>query len=460
MQKSIWTLTILLVLSMALAGCNLDAGTIEEPTEIVLQATATQQVFTTSTTAPTSTPRPTNTAPSLATLPPVACAPRSDWQTYTVASGDTLAAIARRANTTVNNLISGNCLANPNLITVGQVLRVPNALAPATVPPTLTTQPPAQNCQYYDTTGSRQVFESQGYVYPLGLIERNRRYPVIERSDFSYHITLPDGRNGWVQLLNANLEGNCTTIPYTDVYVYHPVNGTEVEICYFVADTAFTVWYDSVRTQVDPTPKSANTLYRVDARTSDMVRIVGGPDINLLPAWANSAAGRTVNRCGALPDFSLNLTINGPRATHVDTMGGFAFEYPANWPLRMNNDGLPGGQVGTHSWIGSYPGAMGWPTDVVRVSWVLTPPPLNTDPEQAARSYVQTIRDLNGRIGVVQDVASMTTASGIVVWHFILDGVEAPNHVYLFKIRANVIELSIQGRNDYGNVVINTLRPA
>jgi hypothetical protein len=85
---------------------------------------------------------------------------------------------------------------------------------------------------------------------------------------------------------------------------------------------------------------------------------------------------------------------------------------------------------------------------------------LNTTAEQAARDYVQNIRDNNGRLYVVQDVSSYTTNSGIEVWHFIVAGVEAPNHIYLFKVRDNVIELNIQGNNDYGNVVIDTLRPA
>src|SRR5262245_13493105 len=117
MQKSIWTLISLMVLSTLLAACNLGAGTVEEPTKVVgfTTSTPTQQVFTTSTVAPTSTPRPTNTPQSSSGNPvtiPASCVPRSDWQTYTVVSGDTLGSIARRANTTLNNLISGNCLAN------------------------------------------------------------------------------------------------------------------------------------------------------------------------------------------------------------------------------------------------------------------------------------------------------------------------------------------------------------
>lgn len=45
--------------------------------------------------------------------------------TYTVVSGDTLSGIAQRYNTTYQTLASMNGISNPNLIRVGQVLKVP-----------------------------------------------------------------------------------------------------------------------------------------------------------------------------------------------------------------------------------------------------------------------------------------------------------------------------------------------
>ncbi len=64
-----------------------------------------------------------------------ACTPRSDWAfTYTVVPGDTVASLARRTGTTVDMLATGNCLANANLIYVGQVLRVP--VSPQPLPAT------------------------------------------------------------------------------------------------------------------------------------------------------------------------------------------------------------------------------------------------------------------------------------------------------------------------------------
>jgi hypothetical protein len=64
------------------------------------------------------------------------CFLRTDWTgTYTVQPGDTLLKIARRYNVTLTEIQNGNCIADPNIISVGQVLRVPF------IPPTPTPTP-------------------------------------------------------------------------------------------------------------------------------------------------------------------------------------------------------------------------------------------------------------------------------------------------------------------------------
>lgn len=52
--------------------------------------------------------------------------------TYTVKRGDTLSAIALRYNTTVNNLVKLNNIANPDYIIVGQVLKLSGTATPVT----------------------------------------------------------------------------------------------------------------------------------------------------------------------------------------------------------------------------------------------------------------------------------------------------------------------------------------
>ena len=53
--------------------------------------------------------------------------------TYTVVAGDNLTKIAKKFNTTVDDLVSLNNISNPNLINVGQVLKVIGDEAPANV---------------------------------------------------------------------------------------------------------------------------------------------------------------------------------------------------------------------------------------------------------------------------------------------------------------------------------------
>ena len=53
------------------------------------------------------------------------CAPRTDWESYTVQPGDVLFYLAGRYNTTVDALVSANCLPDRDMIFVGQTLYVP-----------------------------------------------------------------------------------------------------------------------------------------------------------------------------------------------------------------------------------------------------------------------------------------------------------------------------------------------
>jgi LysM repeat protein len=69
---------------------------------------------------------------------PTAAAPGSTG-TYRVRAGDNLGAIADRFGTTVAALAAENHLANPNLIYVGQVLRVPAGAGPTASAPAVTT---------------------------------------------------------------------------------------------------------------------------------------------------------------------------------------------------------------------------------------------------------------------------------------------------------------------------------
>jgi len=86
--------------------------------------TATRVVTAVSTPAPTQTATIANNAPLPSATPSPACGPPAGWVIYTVQVNDTLFSLARRTNTTVEQIQHANCL-NDTLIYAGQPLYLP-----------------------------------------------------------------------------------------------------------------------------------------------------------------------------------------------------------------------------------------------------------------------------------------------------------------------------------------------
>lgn len=106
-----------------------------------------------------------NAAPSAAQ-----CVIRADWQPYRVQRGDTLARIARRFRVSLNELIIGNCLSNPNVIYVGQRLVVPSVPS-ATVTVWGT---------YQEFEGGQMIWRSDtGLIWVLTNDGRAQTYPTL-----------------------------------------------------------------------------------------------------------------------------------------------------------------------------------------------------------------------------------------------------------------------------------------
>jgi len=123
---------VLLLVLLSTLACSLDwTGADPTPlpsaTSYSLAVVPVTNVLPTQTAAPTQTPAPTATKYTTAgsSAPVVNCTPRTDWIIYTVVKGDTLNSIAQRTGTTAAQLATASCLSNPNLITVGQGVRVP-----------------------------------------------------------------------------------------------------------------------------------------------------------------------------------------------------------------------------------------------------------------------------------------------------------------------------------------------
>jgi hypothetical protein len=114
-----------------MAACNLNTVPTERPPTQVGQILTPIPL---PTQGATFTPRPQATTTPASNGGNSGCTPRADWTiVYVVVAGDTMSSLAVRTNSTVNELTSGNCLSNPNAISVGQRLRVPRT--PQSLPP-------------------------------------------------------------------------------------------------------------------------------------------------------------------------------------------------------------------------------------------------------------------------------------------------------------------------------------
>ena len=190
---------------------------------------------------PTLTPLPSATA--TATLPPTldtsisipglrgaetptpsstpGCEPREDWElTYTVREGDSVARIAEMYGTYINDLAAGNCLSDPDFITLGQVLRVPGDAHPVV---------PAVECIGYELitplNGTMAVAGS-------GQITFNWRGPRAPRN--LIRIWRPDGSVfERVIELRQNETVDVADIPAGGTYTWrvYPLDFNFVQVC-------------------------------------------------------------------------------------------------------------------------------------------------------------------------------------------------------------------------------------
>ncbi|MCA8922509.1 MAG: N-acetylmuramoyl-L-alanine amidase [Planctomycetes bacterium] len=109
-------------------------------------------------------------------------------QTYTVRTGDTLAAIAARTGVSVSELQRLNGISNPNLIFPGQVLR----LSSTTPPP-----PPPSSSYVAEVTASSLNVRTQAFGTVLGQAPRGARFVVNQTANGWARIHYA-GRDAWV----------------------------------------------------------------------------------------------------------------------------------------------------------------------------------------------------------------------------------------------------------------------
>lgn len=95
--------------------------------------------------------------------------------TYIVQPGDTLFGIAQRFGVTMDAIIRANNIANPNLIFVGQVLRIPVAAPPPAPPGPPTIPPGAREITYIVQPGDTLTSIAQRFGSSVTAIVRRNR---------------------------------------------------------------------------------------------------------------------------------------------------------------------------------------------------------------------------------------------------------------------------------------------
>jgi LysM repeat protein len=127
----LWLVAAVVALSVASAGCK-DRRLLDGT-----GSTSTAKKASSSTTAkPTgSSAKPGATTEPAPTAPPTAPPTTVPMAEYVIAAGDTMSGIAKKFGVTMQALLSANNLTDPNLVRVGQKIKVPIAPGAATTLP-------------------------------------------------------------------------------------------------------------------------------------------------------------------------------------------------------------------------------------------------------------------------------------------------------------------------------------
>ncbi|MBK8899721.1 MAG: LysM peptidoglycan-binding domain-containing protein [Anaerolineaceae bacterium] len=138
LKRSAIYLLLVLILGLAAACDQLRPP----PTETAVLPPTTTRIPLPQATAETIVVRPETTEEITATPTVTATATLTRTAvTYVIRPGDTLATISNRFEVSVQELAEVNDITNPNNITVGQVLVIPDQAVPTPVPPTDTPEP-------------------------------------------------------------------------------------------------------------------------------------------------------------------------------------------------------------------------------------------------------------------------------------------------------------------------------
>jgi hypothetical protein len=250
--RSIISFALILIFA---AACRLKP--IEEAAVITEAPTFTQ--------APSNTPAATLTRQATITvqatqqvvataLAPNCVPTHAEWPVYAVRAGDTLGNIASRAGTTADTLVTVNCIADANLITVGMNLRVPRL--PSTPTPTAAGIPvidigsPANVCRVVPRGIQANVWGmGDGQTQPMAYLKSGL---FVRVTNGSYLVAIPNSDEiGSVSMSETSLIGaNCPTIQQ-NLQVVGGTGAVPIEGCWVVkgntTDTIY-IYYQATDT--------------------------------------------------------------------------------------------------------------------------------------------------------------------------------------------------------------------
>ena len=138
-------------------------------------------------------------------------APAAATGTYVVRPGDSLASIASAFNTNYLTLAEMNGLPNPDILTVGQVLRVPAPPTPAEAPPPAASSPPAAApppssapTSGFELGGQALSFSQPGHMHSARMtwVKRQVKWHGEPASNFQ-HVINSAKSNGFKVLLSV-----------------------------------------------------------------------------------------------------------------------------------------------------------------------------------------------------------------------------------------------------------------
>jgi LysM repeat protein len=428
------------------------AAQTQQPT-LVLTPTVTLPPANTGTPTPTTRPTISTSSGGTTTNPP-ACTPRADWTaTYTIQSGDTLNKIAQRAGTTIDALQNGNCLADANVISVGQVLRVP-AILPPVSPTSVST--PSQICRAtLNVTTSLFLLPNSSDITQAIQLAAGDNYFVSGQFNGWYRLPIPSmNKEYWIDGARVTLSGNCSGIPF--IQVSNP-GGTDPNKCYFMSYGIGGGPHPAYMS-ADPNDKASTdamimpeTYYQVIGISDIRYQILfsdGGKQ------WVDRIFGSLNGNCSAIMQ-----TQTGNRTFTYDTLVKLAFDHPASWYYGVNLDGLPGGYVSTFLPQDMPPTASAWTSNMVMVSFTVFPPGLVPNGLEM-KAHEEKNGFLNsGRYSLVQDVTPVTLNNGISGWMFQVSGPQGIGKMYYLNVNGSNVLFMLAGNYDLAAPILNSLRP-